>query len=161
MRPRPKGTASSNESRGTSVLEATQKKNLHRLPRQTNKSCRDQLCHGVSCHVISNHVSYRVISCHVVSCHVVSCVSYRVVSKGLAISCRVMSRSVTSCRVHVVVPKRRVCASFFAKGPCQSHSSDSDQIANGTPASYLLILEVLRKKKQRTLGFLCRPRGLK
>ena len=80
----------------------------------------------------------------VVSCHV---------EGRLAISCRVMSRSVTSCRVHVVVPKRGVCASFLLPKDHVSHTAtDSDQIANGTPATYLLILDVFQKKK-RPLGF--------
>ena len=90
-------------------------------------------------------MSRHVISCHVVSCHVVSCVSCRVMSKGgLAMSCR----------VHVVVPNRRVCASFLLPKDHVSHTATaSDQTANGTPATYLLILEVL-KKKERPLGFL-------
>ena len=69
-----KRTASSNESRGTSVHEATQKRiSIGSRARPTSLVVT---CHGVSCHVISNHVSYRVISCHVVvcvSCRVVSC----------------------------------------------------------------------------------------
>ena len=79
---------------------------------------------------------YRAMLCHM-SCR-------RVVSPFRVVSCRVLSRPVVSMWWF----PNSVCAqASFAKGSCQSHSTDSDQIANGTPASWLLILKVVPKKK--------------
>ena len=65
----------------------------------------------------SHIVPCCVMSCRlmcVVSCHVEGCLRHFV-------SCHVAFCRVLSC--HVVVPKRRVCGSFFCSRICQSHST--------------------------------------
>ena len=64
-------------------------------------------------HIVPCCVMSRRLMC-VVSCHVEGCLRHFV-------SCHVAFCRVLSC--HVVVPKRRVCGSFFCSRICQSHST--------------------------------------
>ena len=83
---------------------------------------------------MSCHIESCVVSCHIVPCCVTSCcfmcvVSCPVVSKGVSpfrvVSCRVLSRH----GVSMWWSPNGVCASFFSKGPWQSHCPSCDQRA--------------------------------
>ena len=148
-------TASLSESRGTSVLEATQNRisiGSRARPASLVVTCRATECRVMSHRIMCRVVSYRAMLCRVMLFHVYRVMLCRiVVSPFRVVSCRVLSRPVVS----MWWSPSGVCAqASFARGSCQSHSTDSDQIANGTPASNLLILEVFqKKKKKRPLGF--------
>ena len=148
------GTASLNESRGTSVLQATQNRisiGSRAKPTSLVVTSRATACRVMSYRIMCRIVSYRAMLYHVVLfhvCHVVSC--RRAVSPCRVVLCCVLSGPVVSMSWF----PNGVCAQAFL---CQrimsvTQATDSDQITNGTPATYLLILEVL-KKKDRPLQF--------
>ena len=105
------------------MLEASQNRISIGSRARPTSHLRDLSCHGVSCHIISN----RVMPSHIVPCWVMSCRLMCVVSCHVEgclrhfVSCHVAFCRVLSC--HVVVPKRRVCGSFFCSRICQSHST--------------------------------------
>ena len=137
------------------MLQATQNRmsiGSRAKPTSLVVTCRATACRVMSYRIMCRIVSYRAMLYHVVlfhACHVVSC--RRAVSPCRVVSCCVLSRPVVSMWWF----PNGVCAQAFL---CQrimsvTQATDSDQITNGTPATYLLILEVFKKKKIDPFSF--------